>query len=340
MAIYKRKGGKIWYIRLKPKNRKRIQISTGTQDKQAALRLHNKIENDIWRQDKIGERLRYTWKEVIVEWVKEQNPDRSSLRNNKLTLNWLSKYLEDKFLDEIDRNWLEHIAKEKESAGVAGSTVNKTLELIQSILNRAYAWGWIESVPPIRKRKIPPPRDRWIKSEEAAKLLSELPEHQKDIMILALCVGLRHSNVVKMEWRVIDLDRRHAYVESCNAKSRKSIAVPLNDMAIEILTRRAQAANKHPKYVFTYLGKPIQRVNGNAWRSALKRAGITDFRWHDLRHTWASWHVQNGTQLGDLMRMGAWAKLDMVMRYAHQSSDNLQEAAARISGVKLVQLEK
>ncbi len=60
---------------------------------------------------------------------------------------------------------------------------------------------------------------------------------------------------------------------------------------------------------------------------ALKRAGITDFRWHDLRHTWASWHIQNGTPLHVLQELGGWADSSMVLRYAHLSSEHLQSYA-------------
>jgi integrase len=58
-------------------------------------------------------------------------------------------------------------------------------------------------------------------------------------------------------------------------------------------------------------------VNTKAWRNALKRAGVTDCRWHDLRHTWASWLIQNGTPLFDLQEMGGWKSAAMVRRYAH-----------------------
>ena len=87
---------------------------------------------------------------------------------------------------------------------------------------------------------------------------------------------------------------------------------------------------KHPIYVFTYKGKPVTRCNNHAWRKALVRAGIEDFRWHDLRHTWASWHVQNGTSLQELQQLGGWSSFEMVLRYAHLSSDHLQQAAKRI----------
>jgi integrase len=69
--------------------------------------------------------------------------------------------------------------------------------------------------------------------------------------------------------------------------------------------------------VFSYKGKPIRQVSTKAWYAALERAGITDFRWHDLRHTWASWHVQNGTPLHALQGLGGWDSPEMVRRDAH-----------------------
>jgi integrase len=64
-------------------------------------------------------------------------------------------------------------------------------------------------------------------------------------------------------------------------------------------------------------------TNTKSWRAALVRAGIENFRWHDLRHTWASWHIQNGTPLNVLKELGGWADLSMVLRYAHLTSEHL-----------------
>jgi integrase len=71
-----------------------------------------------------------------------------------------------------------------------------------------------------------------------------------------------------------------------------------------------------------------------AWKAALARAGIKHFRWHDLRHTWASWHVQSGTSLQELMELGGWHSYEMVLRYAHLASDHLKQAAKRIDGTE------
>jgi integrase len=80
---------------------------------------------------------------------------------------------------------------------------------------------------------------------------------------------------------------------------------------------------KHPTRVFTYKGQPIKQANKRAWYNALKRAGIEDFRWHDLRHTWASWHVQGGTPLFALQELAGWETEKMVRRYAHLAAEHL-----------------
>jgi integrase len=82
--------------------------------------------------------------------------------------------------------------------------------------------------------------------------------------------------------------------------------------------------------VFSYKGKRITQVNTKAWHKALERAGIKDFRWHDLRHTWASWHVQSGTPLHVLQELGGWESPEMVRRYAHLSSEHLSQYVGRL----------
>jgi integrase len=106
-----------------------------------------------------------------------------------------------------------------------------------------------------------------------------------------------------------------------------AIAVPLNSDALFVVRRQI---GKHGTHVFSYKGCNIATVSTKAWRAALKRAGIQDFRWHDLRHTWASWHVQNGTPIHVLQELGGWSDLDMVKRYAHLSPQHLSGYANNI----------
>ncbi len=83
-------------------------------------------------------------------------------------------------------------------------------------------------------------------------------------------------------------------ISGSDSKSKRAIPVPLNTRALSIFKSEK---GKNDTFVFTYQGKEVTRCNNHAWQKALIRAGIENFRWHDLRHTWASWHVQNGTPL-------------------------------------------
>jgi integrase len=93
---------------------------------------------------------------------------------------------------------------------------------------------------------------------------------------------------------------------------------------------------KHSTHVFGFRGHPVRQVNIKAWRLALGRAGIAEFRWHDLRHTWASWHVHARTPLHVLQDLGGWECVEMVRKYAHFSTVHLAEFVDFVSSVRLV----
>jgi integrase len=144
----------------------------------------------------------------------------------------------------------------------------------------------------------------------------------------ALATGLRQRNVSFLRWEQVDVARRVAWIHPDEAKAGRAIGVPLNASAVAVLRQRLGQDAEH---VFTYEGKPVARCSTKAWKLALARAGIErTFRWHDLRHTWASWHAQSGTPLRELMELGSWASYEMVLRYAHLAADHLHGAGCRI----------
>jgi integrase len=105
---------------------------------------------------------------------------------------------------------------------------------------------------------------------------------------------------------------------------------PLNRDGVAVLEEQL---GKHERYCFTYRGKPIRwEVTNSAWKTALEKAGIEDFRFHDLRHTWASWHRQAGTSCDELKDLGGWKSRVMVDRYAKYATEHLAAAASRIEG--------
>ena len=100
-------------------------------------------------------------------------------------------------------------------------------------------------------------------------------------------------------------------------------------LAIEVLGRQR---GQHAERVFTYEGAPVRQLSTKAWYKALKRMGIADFKWHDPRHTWASWHVQAGTPLFALQELAGWESERMVRRYAHLAPTTVYKPEVGVLG--------
>ncbi len=330
MALYKRKN--TWWIDINQGGR-RIQKTTGTKDKIAAQQYHDKFKADLWKLDKLKEKPKKTWREAVVRWLTEMQHKRS-LKDDKWLMKRLDKYLSNYYLSGITKDVVDEIAKKREATGAKPATVNRLMCLLRAILRKAVNdWEWLDRAPKVTMRKLENKRIRWLTNEEVSRLLAVLPAHLKAMAIFSLATGLRRSNVTGLKWQDVDLERRHAWVHPEDAKGKKAISVPLNADAMAVLKEQF---GKHPEYVFVYQGKRIVQTATKAWRAALKKVGIENFRWHDLRHTWASWHVQNGTNLQELQLLGGWSSFDMVLRYAHLSSNHLRVAAERISNIGVI----
>jgi integrase len=263
-----------------------------------------------------------------LKWLQES--EKATIEEDKAKLRWLQPHLSGKYLDSIDREQIADLARIKAEQS-SPSTANRYLALIRAVLRKAaFEWEWIDRVPKVKLYREAKRRIRWITPEQAKTLLRELPAHQADIVLFALSTGSRQSNVLKLEWSQVDLERRVAWIHADQAKGRRPIHVSLNSSAMAVLVRQV---GKHPERVFTFNGKPVAWANTLAWRKALTRAGIENFRWHDLRHTWASWLIQKGTPLYVVQEMGAWESEGMVRRYAHLAPAHLVEHAEVIAGL-------
>ncbi len=323
-----RKRGSVWWIDFVAPNGERVRRSSETGNKAQAQELHDKLKAETWRVSKLGERPRRTWNDAVVRWTKE-TAHRATVHEDPGKPRWLDRFLRDLELEAINRALIDRIIAAKLAEGSSNATVNRHLALIRAILRKAVReWEWLDRQPAIRLLKEPTRRIRFLSREEAARLIAELPPHLADMTVFTLATGLRAANVSGLRWDQVDLERRLAWVHPDQAKARKAIPVPLNADAIEVMHRQI---GKSREWVFTYQGKPVTQLSTKAWYGALKRAGIGDFRWHDLRHTWASWHIQGGTPLFVLQEMGGWASASMVRKYAHLAADNLGPWAEKLS---------
>lgn len=320
-----RKRGNVWWVDIATPSGERIRRSTETGNKAQARELHDKLKSEVWRVHKLGDRPRRIWQDAAVRWLREQ-AHKASIEDDKTKLRWLDRHLAGRELESINRALIDAITEAKLAEGCSNGTVNRVLALIRAILRKCVReWEWLDRAPAVRLLREPTRRIRFLSRHQARALLRELPQHLRDMATFTLATGLRAANVTGLTWEQVDLSRKLAWIHPDQAKARKAIAVPLNETAMDVV--RAQRG-KHLTHVFTYEGQPIKQVSTRAWYLALKRAGIEDFRWHDLRHTWASWHVQSGTPLFALQELGGWETEKMVRRYAHLAADHLALHAA------------
>lgn len=329
MSLYKRKDSPYWWVKITPRNGKPIQESTGTADRIKAEEYHDKLKAALWDRERLGIKPTRSWREAVIRWL-EETSDKATHKEDVKKLAWLHNHLGALNLDEINLDVIDRIRSAKMKEASKGTT-NRYLALVRAILRRARdEWEWIERMPKVRLFKESNSRERSLTVEQAKALLKELPEHQREMVLFALATGLRQSNIVKLEWPQVNLELKHAWVLGTQSKNRRPISVPLNDVAMSVLQRQQ---GKHPQRVFTYKGKPVAWANTKKWRDTLKQLGIEDFRWHDLRHTWATWQRQAGTPTHELQRLGGWRTGAMVERYAHLAPDHLAQAAARLNSV-------
>jgi len=212
---------------------------------------------------------------------------------------------------------------------LSAAAVNRELALLRHLLRLAHEeWGALTAVPRIRLEREPQGGLRWLTPEEANTLLAKCREQKKDLADLVefcLLTGLRQSEALGLAWERCDRSRGVIRIEETKSGRRRE--VPLVDESDAVLVRRGPQARG---LVF---GSSSWTAFRKHWEAAVQAAGLVDFHFHDLRHTFASWAVQRGVSLQELKHLLGHASLAMVMRYAHLSPEHLRSAVGRLNGV-------
>jgi integrase len=335
--LYKRPNTPHYWVRFRVRNVE-VRRSSGTADKSAAEDFERKLRDDAWRQSRLGV-VRRSWNEATERWLKERAGKRSIVRDAQ-AFGAVAEFLDGAALDELTKQALsklrQALEKEDENGEVRKpATVLRILAAIRSVLRECVRWDWLPEAPQMSMPRLESTEPRFITRQEFERLASELPAHVAAMARFSVETGQRYSAVAKLQWSAVDLPRKHAFITSSTSKSKRPVALPLNAAAVAVLKSQV---GQHEVYVFAdQRGRaPIGSVK-TAWLKAVKRAGLQGFRWHDLRHTWASWHTQNGTPPIVVKELGGWKTLAMVERYSHLSSAHTaqwvegthQRAAAR-----------
>jgi len=298
----------------------RIRESLKTADKKQAQNLYDIRRAELWQGKVLKAKPKRTFKEACARWLTEKAHKKSLAEDKKKIEFFLSKF-GDRLVSELTRDEIESVLPQD----VTGSTRNRYRALIRAMLRAAERdWEWIDRAPVLKSEAEPKRRVSFLTRDQAEVLIACLPEKYRMPVRFALLTGLRRSNVFGLTWEKVDLERGVAVVEADEAKAGKRIVVPINKQARELL-----ASLPEPRTGRVW--GDLTRVWANTWEAACKRAGVPGFRFHDLRHTWASWHAMAGTPLAVLQELGGWNSHEMVQRYAHLSPEHLASAAERVS---------
>jgi integrase len=268
-----------------------------------------------------------TWDEAALRWLKEK-AHKKSYRDDVSRIRWFTRHLRGKTLDQVSRDMIDRIIS-RHHARSSDRTKDLYVALIRAMFRMAQReWEWIEQIPTFktytRGGKV---RVRYLTHDQAQALMDRLPAHQREVVMFALATGLRQGNILDLTWDRVDMTRRIATIGHGDTKNGDALGIPLNDVALGVLARQR---GKHKTHVFTWCGRPLRNANNKTWRAALKACGIENFRWHDLRHTWASWLRQNDVPTWVLQELGGWKSETMVRRYAHMSVKHLQPYADQL----------
>lgn len=319
MALYQRNG--VYYVKITRPDGTSTRHSTGTRDRREAEEYHDRLKANLWEQSRLGLKPSRTWDEAALKWLQEKRGSKRTFSEDVRYIKWWTPFLRGKFLDEITRDLVDDIIT-KHHGNDSPRTKDAYMAIIRGIFRMAMReWRWIDTMPAFRSyqtNRDKRGRIRWLTPQQVETLFAELPRHTRLVVLFSLMTGLRMGNVLGLRWTNVDLERRVAYVDQ--TKNDDPLTVPLSETAIKVLKA---VQGEHEVFVFTYRGKPIKRTNTRAWRNALKRAGIEDFRWHDLRHTWASWLRQHGVPTWALKDLAGWRSAAMAERYAHITVSHL-----------------
>jgi integrase len=311
MSLYR--VGEIWYIDL-PTAKGRLRRSAGTADKKEAQSFHDEIKARIWRQEKLGEKPPITWGGAVEKWlsIKPRGlPDRYRLRALSISPSTSIP---------LPLDLMESLL-----SGMKAGSYNRCVSLLTAVHNSSGI-----APPMIPRRPNPKGRTRWLSAEEWERLQKALKKESpllEQCARFTLATGLRENNVLELTWDQIDLRRRVAWLHGDQMKAGVSLGVPLNDDAMAVLRERKGV---HKRWVFGNPDYPLTRASNRAWYDSVRSAGLSGFRWHDLRHTWASWAVMSGVRLEELMKLGGWKTYQMVLRYSHLAPEHMAEAASKI----------
>lgn len=342
MSLKQRNG--IWHYFIQI-NGKAFRGSCRTKDERQAKEFYDRKRAELWRVDVVGDKKRRTWGETLERWLSEHEGKKSWTDDNRYAKWWSEQFAKHRivYLDEITPDVVKvirdaeigrrHLRSVNVVRTISPATVNRKLALLRSVVNAAHReYLWLDSRPVFKGFKEDNERVRYLEPHEFARLVGYLPQPYGDMATFAVSTGLRRNNVAGLRWEFVNMMRKTATFPDLVMKNGKPLTIPLNETAMGAVRRQL---GKNDVWVFPRAdGERVLEIPSKMWKKALEKAGIENFRWHDLRHTWASWLRQSGSVGLDLIQeLGGWKQRSMVQRYSHLSVEHLAQSAGVLDGI-------
>ena len=329
MGIYKVKGKKkeSWYIDLYVDGRRKRRAIGSEKDAENALIA---TKADILRGEfRFKSKIRKDLKDFSDEYLEYAKVNKRSWTRDEIALEHLKSFFKGKILSKISARDIEDY-KQKRLEKVKPPTVNRELAILKHMFNLAIKWKYAD-VNPVKEVEFFQERElatKILKKDEAQRLIEASNGNLRPLIIMALNTGMRRGELLKLKWNDLDFDNHFIYIkETKTAKMRK---VPMSPM----VERTLKSTEKKCDYVFqSRKTKKGQKSIRGGWQTACDRAGIQDFRFHDLRHTAATWMVAAGIDLVTVKEILGHANIKTTMRYAHPTPENKRKAVNALAAI-------
>jgi integrase len=327
--MFKRSG--IWWTCIRHNGRK-VQKSLETSDKRLAKAIDSKIRTELVEGNYFDKPIgsKKTFLQLVAKFMKEHAPkvSESQQRSYATSSKHLIKFFEEMNLLSISPKDITRYKVLRREAGLKPATINRELAMLSKAFNVAIReWEWLSTNPVSRvsKEKEDNERDRWLTVKEEASILENSPEWLRDIILFNLHTGLRQDELLSLTWDRVDMFRRTILI--ADTKNGKPKTIPLNKTALGILESKGKVISIRSRIVFhSKCGTKIDKHNlRRALVIAKEKAGIEDFTFHGLRHTFATRLAQSGVDLYKISKLLGHKDIKTTQRYAHHCPESLRD---------------
>jgi len=257
--------------------------------------------------------------------------NKKSWKSDEYNIKNLNETFGGKYLYAISTNDIEKYVASRVQK-VSPATTNRELATIKTMFNKAIVWGKIEQNPAktVKFLKEPAGRLRFLEIEEINKLLVNCSKQLRPIVSIAVFTGMRRGEILGLKWH--DIDFKNSTITILNTKNGEKREIYINEQVKDVLIR----VRKHIKsqYIFCDInGKPFYNIR-KSFSTACKKSGINSFRFHDLRHTFASQLVMSGFDINTVRELLGHKDIRMTLRYSHLSQ-NYKRRALDVLGSRI-----